>query len=83
MMRKNPGFTIFAVAILAFGIGANTAIYGLVNSFLWRPIMAKNPHEMVGCYWKNTKHADRFSVVYPNYEDLKAKAFSADRHMLS
>jgi predicted permease len=72
MMRKNPGFTLFAVVILAFGIGANTAIYGLVNSFLWSPIMAKNPHEIVGCYWKNTKHADRFSMVsYPNYKDLQ------------
>jgi predicted permease len=72
MMRKHSGFTLFAVTILAFGIGANTAIYGLVNSFLWRPIMAKNPHEMVACYWKNTKHADRFSMVsYPNYKDLQ------------
>lgn len=34
--------------------------------------MAKNPHEMVGCYWKNTRHADRFSEVsYPNYQDLQ------------
>jgi len=71
MLVKNPGFTVIAVVVLAFGIGANTAIFGIVNSLLLRPIMAENPDELMGCYSKNTERPNSFrGFSYPNYKDL-------------
>ena len=47
MMRRAPAFTLAAVASLALGIGANTAIFGLVDALLLKPLPVKDPHELV------------------------------------
>jgi putative ABC transport system permease protein len=76
MLRKNPGFTAIVIVTLAFGIGANTAIFSVVNSILLRPLPVKNPGEIVDLAWqqKSSKPLEYFS--YADYKDIREQTSS-------
>lgn len=74
MLLKNPGFTAVAVLTLALGIGANTAVFTLINAVLFKPMMARNPHQLVGVYQHEQRPGgDNFRYFsYPDFTDLRA-----------
>jgi predicted permease len=73
MLMKRPGFTVAAVAVLALGIGANTAIFSIVNAFLLRPLVLRNAQELTGVFSRDAKKPDSYRAFsYPNYLDLRA-----------
>jgi len=71
MFGKNPGFTCAAVAVLALGIGANTAIFSLVNAFLLKPLVIHNPSELVALYSRDTHKPNYRAFSYPDYAELR------------
>jgi putative ABC transport system permease protein len=76
VLRKNPGFAVVAAMTLALGIGANTAIFSLLDAVILRPLPYPNPEQLIGLgQWRNQKGEGyiQTGVSAPNIRDI-AKA---------
>src|SRR4051812_9846979 len=71
-LGKSPGFTVAAVAVLALGIGVNTAIFSLVNAMLLQPPAYERPSEIVQVFSQDKKNPKTFRAFsYPTYTDIR------------
>jgi predicted permease len=68
MLVKNPGFTAIAILTLTLGIGANTALFSVVNGVLLNALPYWQPDRLVAVY-SRTPEFDRSSISYPNFLD--------------
>lgn len=69
-LRTQPAFSLAAIATLAIGIGAGTAVFSFVRAVLLRPLPYARPHELVGVYETNPlKHWTKNIVAPANYAD--------------
>ncbi|HTB96102.1 MAG TPA: ABC transporter permease [Terracidiphilus sp.] len=78
MLLKSPGFTAIAILALALGIGANTALFSIVNGVLLSPLVYPHSQQLVAIYEKNSG-LDQGPISYPNFLDWErtTKTFSS------
>ena len=76
LLRKSPGFVVVAVLTLALGIGANTAIFSMIDSFLLRPTPVAQPQQVATLSVQETGGAYNTLFSFPDFQDIRAQSAS-------
>jgi putative ABC transport system permease protein len=75
LLAKNPGFSAVAILALALGIGANTAIFSVVDAVLFRPLPFREPDRLIAIWERDLKRGDDHdSVMAANYVDWRNRS---------
>src|SRR5262249_2693793 len=79
VLLKSPGFRMMALAALALGIGANTAIFSVVNAVMLQRMPFENPDRLV-MVWEKSPRTGRTNVINPlNFMDWRDRNHSFER----
>ncbi len=80
ILKKNPGFTLIVIATLALGIGANTAIFSVINAVLLRALPFEAPERIVAIgSTKTTDRTELNALSYPDFADFQAQSDAFER----
>jgi hypothetical protein len=74
LLIRNPGFALVAILSLAVGIGANAAIFSLINAVILRPLPYRDPGSLMAIYTTSDRGGQTLPWSYPKYEAVKRLA---------